>query len=128
MNAESELIRAYREWRRLALAETKAIQTRNWNLLTDCHLAIKDYQTLVSQLTGNARAEWRQMGCDLPEKERNLRVLVSELLDVTRQNQALLQATLARARRQLDELGEVGKNLNRLRRTYGRMPAGGRFA
>ena len=32
MNAESELFHAYREWHRLARAETKAIQTRNWKL------------------------------------------------------------------------------------------------
>jgi hypothetical protein len=55
MNAESELLRAYREWRRLALAETKAIQTRNWRLLADCHLVIRDYQSLVSTLTRAAR-------------------------------------------------------------------------
>lgn len=123
MNAESELLRAYREWRRLAQAETKAIQTRNWNLLTDCHLAIKDFQTHVGGLTQEARAEWRNAGCNLAEKERNLQVLVSDLIDLTRQNQTLLQSTVAAARKQLDELGEAGKNLKRLRRSYGLVPA-----
>ena len=53
-------------------------------------------------------------------------VLVSDLMEVTRQNQALLQATVARARKQLDGLGEAGRNLKRLRRAYGYIPASGR--
>jgi hypothetical protein len=122
MNAESELLRAYREWRRLAQAETKAIQTRNWSLLSDCHLAIQDYQSVVGGLTRATRAEWQRAGLDLSEKERNLKVLVADLMDVTRQNHALLQATLARARHQLGQLGEAGKNLRRLRRAYGCIP------
>ena len=122
MNAESELLRAYREWHRLAEAETKAIQTRNWDLLNDCHLAIRDFQTHIALLAQDARAEWRRAGCNLEEKERNLRVLVSDLIDLTRRNQGLLQTTLGTARQQIDQLGETGKNLKRLRRSYGVMP------
>ncbi len=119
MNAESELLRAYRQWHRLALAESKAIQTRNWNLLSDCHLAIKDYQSLVSRLTQEARAEWQRAGCDLTEKEQSLRALVSGLMDVTRENNGRLRAALAAARGQLQQLGEAGANLKRLQRSYG---------
>jgi hypothetical protein len=119
MSAEWELLRAYREWHRLAQAEAKAIQTRNWGLLSDCHRAIKDYQSLVTGLTQEARAEWRLPGCNLAEKENNLRVQVSGLIDLTRQNQMRLQAALITARQQLDRLGEAGKNLRRLQRSYG---------
>ncbi|HUC84788.1 MAG TPA: hypothetical protein VL970_06325, partial [Candidatus Acidoferrales bacterium] len=118
------LLRAYREWRRLALAESKAIKTRNWSLLTDCHLAIKDYQSLVSGLTRATRAEWQRAGYDLSARERNVQVLLADLMDVTRQNQALLQATLARARLQRNQLGEAACNLRRLRRAYGHIPCG----
>ena len=93
MNTENELFCAYREWHRLAQAETKAIQTRNWNLLSDCHLAIRDYQTVVSRLTQETRAEWRRAGCNLAEKENNLRVHVSGLLELTRQNHSRLQTS-----------------------------------
>jgi len=123
MNAESELLRAYREWHRLAQAETKAIQTRNWSLLSDCHLAIKDYQLMVARLTQEARAEWQFTGCNVAEKEKNLQVLISDLLDITRQNQGRLQAALAKAREQIDQLGEAGKNLKRLQRSYGMVSA-----
>ena len=123
MNAESELLRAYREWHRLAQAETKAIQTRNWSLLTDCHLAIKDYQIMVARLTQEARVEWQRTGCNVAEKEKNLQVLISDLLDITRQNQGRLQTALAKAREQIDQLGEAGKNLKRLQRSYGMVSA-----
>lgn len=128
MNTESELFRAYREWRRLALAETKAIQTRNWSLLTDCHLAIRDYQSLVSTLTRAVRGEWHRAGSLVPDREQSLKGLVSDLMEITRQNQALLRSTVARARCQLNELGEAGRNLKRLRRAYGSLPACGRLA
>jgi hypothetical protein len=119
MNAESELLRAYREWRRLAQAEAKAIQTRNWSLLSDCHQAIKDYQAVVGRLTRETRDEWRRNGCNLAEKERNLKIIVSGLVDLTRQNQALLQAARTRTRAQLNQLNEAGRNLKLLRSSYG---------
>ena len=128
MTADIDLLHAYREWRRLAQAEAKAIQTRNWSLLSDCHLAIQDYQSLVGRLTEAARAEWRLAGCNLAEKEQNLRVLVSDLLELTRQNHGRMQATLARTRDNIDQLGEAGKNLRRLRRVYGGVPVCGRPA
>ena len=123
MNAEGELFHAYREWHRLAQAETKAIQTRNWDLLSACHLAIEDFQALIASLTLEARAEWRRAGCSQAEKESNLAVFVSELIDLTRRNQALLQSTRVTARDQLDQLGEAGRNLKRLHRSYGFVPA-----
>ena len=123
MSAESELLRAYREWHRLAQAETKAIQTRNWTLLSDCHQAIRDYQFLVGGLTQEAQAEWRRAGSNVAAKERDLQVLISDLIEMTRQNQGLLQSTLTATRKQLDQLGEAGKNLKRLQRSYGFAPA-----
>jgi hypothetical protein len=122
MNAESELLSAYREWHRLAQAETKAIQTRNWDLLNDCHVAIRDFQAHIAALAQDARNEWRRAGCNLAEKEHNLQVLVTDLVDLTRRNQGLLQNSLVTARQQLDHLGETGKNLKRLRRSYGVVP------
>jgi hypothetical protein len=128
MNAEGELLNAYREWHRLALAETKAIQTRNWNLLSDCHTAIKDFQIMVSRLTLQARAEWKRSGCNLADKEKNLHVLVSDLVELTRRNQERLQTSLAVARKQLGELGEAGNNLKRLQRSYGFVATRSQFA
>jgi hypothetical protein len=128
MNAESELLHAYREWHRLARAETKAIQTRNWDLLSDCHLAIKDFQAHITNLTQEVRAEWQRAGLNPVEKEQNLKILASELIELTRQNQSLLQTSLRNARKQLNQLGEAGRNLKLLQRSYGLVPAWSRTA
>lgn len=119
MNAERELLRAYREWHRLAEAETKAIQTRNWRLLADCHLAIRDYQTLAASLTHQAKVEWQAAGLNLEEKKRAPQVLVASLIELTRRNHSRLQQILASGREKLDRLGQAGKNLKRLQRSYG---------
>jgi len=125
MNAESELFHAYREWRRLVLAEAKAIQTRNWSLFSDCHRVIGDFQSLVPGLTRAARAEWQRSGCLLEEKEKNLQELVAGLLDLTRQNHTQLRQMLAQAREQRAQLAMARRNLQQLRRTYAQVPGGG---
>ena len=128
MNAEAELLRAYREWHRLVRTERKAIQTRNWSLLSDCHLAIKDYQSRVKQLTQEARAEWQRAGCDQAEKERDIHALISGLIDITRDNNSRLRSALAAARQQLSGLQTAGVNLKRIQRSYGVMATAPRFS
>ena len=119
MNAEDQLRQAYREWHRLADAETKAIQTRNWDFLADCQLATKDFLPLVGRLTRAARAEWAGAGCDLAEKERQMHVFVHQLIETKQQNQTLLQRAKAGALERLIQLGTAGRNLKRLQRSYG---------
>jgi len=118
MNAESELMHAYREWHRLALAERKAIQTRNWDLLADCQLAIKDYQSLVGNLTQKARTEWRLAGQDQTEKEKSIHVFINGLIELTRQNQLMLQSARTTAQERIGQLGEARRNLKLLQRSY----------
>jgi predicted RNase H-like nuclease (RuvC/YqgF family) len=115
MNAERELFHAYAEWRRLAEAETTAIQSHNWSLLADCQHAIEDFQKHVSRLTLEAREEWRRKGENLPAKEKQIQALVGELIELTRQNHALLAAARKIAQFRLGELREAGLNLKRLR-------------
>lgn len=122
MKAEQELFHTYQEWLRLAWAEHRAILTHNWSLLADCDLAIGDFQTHITDLVQKVRADWQQGGCDLAEKERQLQSCIAEVAAVTHQNHTLLQSTLEAAREHLDQLGETGRNLKRLRRSYGLMP------
>ena len=122
MNAERELFHAYAEWRRLAAAETSAIQSRNWSLLADCQQAIEDFQKHVSRLTLEARNEWRRKGENLPAKENQIQALVNELIEITRQNHALLAVAGKTAQIQISELREAGLNLKRLR-SYALQPA-----
>ena len=123
MNAESNLVQAYHEWHRLADAETKAIQTRNWDFFADCQLATKDFLPLIERLTLAARAEWASSGCDLAEKEQQLHVFVHQLIETKQQNQTLLQRAKAAALERLLQLGTAGRNLKRLQRSYGGLTA-----
>lgn len=118
MNAERELVRAYSEWRRLAEAEGKAIQSRNWLLLADCQRAIQDFQKLVSRLTLEARDEWKRAGQDLPEKEKKIQTIVNELIAITRRNHERLLAARSAAQERLAEISTARSNLNRLKRSY----------
>lgn len=118
MNAERELFRAYFEWRRLARAETAAIQSHNWPLLADCQHAIQDFQALVSRLTLETRDEWKCLGADLVLKEKTFQTLVAELVGITRHNHVLLQAASTGAKSRLAELGAAGRNLKQLHRSY----------
>ena len=119
MNAENELLHAYREWHRLARAEAKAISTRNWDLLADCQLAIKDFQTLISRLTLEARSECESTGGNWEERERHIRIFIGELIDLTQRNQATLQRAKDEATARINELNDAGRNLKMLQRSYG---------
>lgn len=123
MNAERELFRAYSEWRRLARAETAAIQSHNWPLLADCQHAIQDYQALVSRLTLEARDEWKRLGAEVAGKEKTFQALVDELVVITRHNHGLLQAASTGAKSRLAELGAAGRNLKLLHRSYANGPS-----
>jgi hypothetical protein len=119
MNAETELINAYRDWLRLARAEAKAIRTHNWDLLYDCQLAIADFQTLITHLTAEARREWQLAGIDCAEKERHIKIYISELIELTQQNQSTLQCAKDEAGIKLVELAAASQNVKLLQRSYG---------
>ena len=119
MKAENELLHAYREWHRLARAEAKAISMRNWDLLADCQLAIKDFQTLISRLTLEARHECESAGGDWIERERRIQIFIGELIELTRRNQAALQRAKDEATERLNHLNDAGRNLKMLQRSYG---------
>ena len=118
MSAENDLMHAYREWHRLAVAERKAIQCRNWDLLSDCQLAIKDFQAMIARLTLEARAEWQRSGQNRAEKEQNIHVFVNGLIELTQQNQLMLQSARAVAQEHLAGLSEARRNLKLLHHSY----------
>lgn len=119
MSAENELLGMYREWLRLARAQTRAIQTHNWSFHADCHRAVENFQHAAARLTLAAREEWADNGSDRPAKEKNLRALVNELITIARQNQRLLDEAVRGGRDRLGQLGDAGHNLKRLQRSYG---------
>jgi uncharacterized protein (DUF58 family) len=118
MSAEQALFDAYSEWRRLAEAEGKAIQLRNWNFLSECQETIKKFQPLITQLTLAARSEWEKSGADRMEKEKFIHAVVWELIELGKRNKMLLQIAREAALAKREQLAEAERNLKRLKISY----------
>lgn len=122
MNAEQAMFEAYREWHRLAKAEKEAICTSNWGLLTAFQKALENIYGRISELSAAARDEWAKSGVDSAAKEQLLDATVHELLVLGRSNQALLNAATEAAQARLTQLNEAGRNVQRLKHSYGFPP------
>jgi hypothetical protein len=118
MNAERELSAAYDEWRRLAEAEGQAIQTCNWSLLSACQNALKTLQQRCSELSELARGEWKKLGPTGIAKQKKLNATIHELVALEHRNGILLKAIRESAQEKLEQLGDAGRNLKRIQRTY----------
>ena len=119
MSAEHILIEACREWRRLAEAENEAIQTGNWSLLAAFQKALDNIYNHISELSSAARQEWMNSGCDRAAKEKSLQATIRELLVLGHSNQTLLNAVCEAAQARLKQLNEAGRNLQRIKHSYG---------
>jgi hypothetical protein len=118
MSAERALLNAYSEWHRLAEAEGKAIRQRNWNLLLECQRVLKNLQPLIIQLRLAARSEWKNQGTDCAAKGKNIRDLVSQLIELGQRNKMLLQTARQTAQVKREQLELAGRNLKRLQLSY----------
>lgn len=118
MNADLALQETYQEWRRLAEAESEAIQAGNWMLLFDCQNALRRLQPLIVRRAGEARQEWAQHGLDCREKENDLGALVKSLIELERRNYSLLELRRRAAEAELAKLEQAGLTLRRIQRSY----------
>lgn len=118
MSAEKALLDAYREWRRLARAGSKAIRLRNWTLLAECQDVIQKLQPRITHLTREARNEWLQSKVDLAAGEKKIHQAVYELIELVKSNKSMLQAAREAARSQRQQMEQASQNLKRLQRSY----------
>ena len=118
MSAEQALFDAYREWRRLAKAAQRAISKRDWTFLFECQRTIQGIQPIISNLTREARDEWRRQEAAGHHSEARLRAVISELAGVLESNQKLLEAYWAKALSKREKLEQAGRNLKRLQNSY----------
>ncbi len=118
MSAEQALFDAYREWRRLTKAAHTAIYKRDWGFLFECQRVVQGIQPLISNLTKEARNEWRQQKANGEVKEERLRAVISELAGLLESNKKLLHDRRATALSEREKLGRVGRNLKRLQNSY----------
>lgn len=123
MSPEQALLDTYQEWNRLARAGRSAIQTGNWKLLKECQSRVAQFQPVITRLTCVVREEWRQSGQDFMVKERQLHTIISGLMDITRENQALIKRRREATRVKLEECAATGRNLQRIKTYAGTQPA-----
>jgi hypothetical protein len=118
MTSEHEFLGDCQEWRRLAKAEGEAIRTRNWILVTDCQKALTQLQTQMSHHIQGAREEWKQSGPGGAEKERVVRALVMELIEIESRNKTLLSSLQDDTRSRINQLDQASRNLRRVQSSY----------
>jgi hypothetical protein len=118
MNASDELQNAYQEWRRLAKAEGEAIRDSNWSLVADCQNAMQKVQGQVLQWSDEARKEWARLGVEGASREKSVRTLITELIEIERRNNVLLDTVRQAATAQLVELKQAGHTLRQVQRSY----------
>ena len=119
MSAEKNLFNAYTEWIRLAKAEAEAIDSSNWELLNNCQdTALAKLQPNIVALTAAARREWSQPGVDKTAKEKKLRDIVQELIQLKNRNAELLNERCAAMKEQVNQLNQASRNLKQIRQSY----------
>jgi hypothetical protein len=118
ITADTALLEAYAEWRRLSEQEGEAIRARDWSRVTECQNLLSALQPRIIRLTDQARQEWQRAGLDRAEKEGQLRRIISGLIELEAENSALLTAGKEAARKQIDQLDGARQNLKRVQRSY----------
>lgn len=115
MSAEQALLEAYKEWKRLAKASTRAIQAGNWELVGECQARVNRFRPVVTRLTGEAREEWKQNGMDFAAKEKEMGALVAGLMELTREQMDLIGRRREATRAKLEECAAAERNLKHLK-------------
>jgi hypothetical protein len=118
MTVDRELLSDCQEWRRLAETEGEAIRTCNWALATDCQQALERLQPQMSQHFQNAREEWKRLGLDSAEKDRVVRALIAELIEIESRNKTLLNRLQQDAQSRLHQLQQASRTLRRVQSSY----------
>lgn len=104
MNAAADLSEAYKEWRRLALAEGAAIRSRDWNVVSDCQEALQRLQARIIELRAGTN----------PAPVIDLRA-VAELVEIGKKNLAWIAKVRESVRQEAAEGEQSSRNLRRLR-------------
>jgi hypothetical protein len=118
MSAVHKLQDAYTEWRRLAETEGEAIRTRNWPLVADCQKALQQLQPQISHYLQDAQQEGTRLGLDCAAKEKSLRAVVAELIEIEQRSNTRLEVMRRDAQARLGQLEQAGRTLRQVQRSY----------
>lgn len=111
----NELLGLYAEWRDLTGAESVAIRSERWDVVTDLQRRKADLQGRVEAVSGR----------HLPGSAAlaDLAPLIHELMTLEADNARLMDGKLEVGRQQRADLDRSGNNLRRLRGSYGQARA-----
>lgn len=111
----NELLGLYAEWRDLTGAESVAIRSERWDVVTELQRRKADLQGRVEAVSGR----------HLPGSAAlaDLAPLIHELMTLEADNARLMDGKLEVGRQQRADLDRSGNNLRRLRGSYGQARA-----
>lgn len=112
MTPEIQLDRALDEWERLATAEGEAISARDWTALATSQNAIQDLQPQVTLHLAQLRATPTDEHAIV---ETRFCARASRLLEIARQNAAMLQEAYRTAQSQLSHSRQTARALRTIR-------------
>jgi hypothetical protein len=118
MSAEGPLEEACNQWQELASAENHAIRENDWPRLDACQRAIESLQTRFSDCLEQARSRWARLGPEGTILQSRFRARVGQLIEMERENSALLQHTRSAASAMLKESQQITRRLHRVRQSY----------
>ena len=109
MSASEELAGIFRQWRLLTEQEARAINTGAWNEVDGFQSAKVRLQPRISELSQRL---------DPGVYEARFRPLVEELMQLERQNSALLQRQRTATEEQQQSLDRTRRNLRHIQKSY----------
>jgi hypothetical protein len=105
------------EWRRLTVAEGKAIREGNWEFVSECQRALSELRPKIEGLTGRTTQE-ENLPTERPTRKTSSRATVLELIELQRKNLQSLEQRRQKLSSYIEELSRAGRNLRGLQRSY----------
>ena len=120
MSARDEIEEYYEEWRTLSDAEAPAIQQSKWAQMQQCQSRKAAIQKMIIQRTPAMEQELDVE--DAAENQRELRIVISDLISMERRNGELLAEKRRCMSAEQDGLEKSNRNLSRIRQAYTSKP------
>lgn len=106
------------EWRRLAVAEGKAIREGNWAFVSECQRALCELRPQIDALNGKASQPQAFPAAESSNRKISSRATVLELIELQRNNLQSLQQRRQRLSAYIEGLARTGRTLRGLQRSY----------
>jgi hypothetical protein len=106
------------EWRRLTVAEGRAIREGNWEFVSECQRALSELRPKIEGLTGRTTQEVTSPPTEPPTRKISSRATVLELIELQRKNLQSVEQRRQKLSSHIEGLSRAGRNLRGLQRSY----------